>query len=53
VDFIPNLGLVVVLVIILVKFSQILIAFIPASLSMNFEDIAMAVLNLLDLSLFR
>jgi uncharacterized protein (TIGR00645 family) len=45
------LGLVIVLVIIMIKFLQILIGFIPETLNMNFEDIAVAVLDLLDLSL--
>ncbi len=45
------LGLVVVLLVILIKFFQMLIGFIPESVGMNFDELAMAVLGLLDLAL--
>jgi uncharacterized protein (TIGR00645 family) len=45
------LGLVLVLLIILIKFFQLLIVFIPESIYMSFDEIAMAILNLLDLAL--
>jgi len=45
------LGLIVTLVIILFKFFQILIIFVPDSIHMSFEEVAMGVLNLLDLAL--
>ena len=45
------LGLVVGLVIVLFKFLQMLYIFVPASIHMNFEEVTMGVLNLLDLAL--
>ncbi|MDR0912994.1 MAG: YqhA family protein, partial [Methanobrevibacter sp.] len=45
------LGMIVVIAIIFIKFFQLLIAFIPASIGMSFEEVAMTALNLLDLAL--
>lgn len=45
------LGLIVVLAIILVRFVMAVIAFIPASATMDLHEVTMQVLNLLDLSL--
>ena len=45
------LGLVVALLLILIKFLQSLILFIPASLDMDFHMFSMGILNLLDIAL--
>lgn len=45
------LGLIVVLLIILIKFIYAIILFIPDSIHMDFHEVTMNVLNLLDLSL--
>ncbi|WP_224425206.1 TIGR00645 family protein [Methanobrevibacter sp. TMH8] len=45
------LGMIVVIAIIFIKFFQLLIGFIPESMGMSFEEVAMGALNLLDLAL--
>ena len=45
------LGLVIALLLILFKFFQLLIGFIPETFNMPFDEFAMAILNLLDLAL--
>jgi uncharacterized protein (TIGR00645 family) len=45
------LGLVVALLLILFKFLQSLIGFIPASVGMGFDEFSMGILDLLDLAL--
>ncbi|KZX11916.1 TIGR00645 family protein [Methanobrevibacter curvatus] len=45
------LGLVVALILVLIKFFQILIGFVPEVFAMSFDELAMAILNLLDIAL--